>query len=125
VPTGVPVLKKFSATAPAPLGWWSSQSWRATVTPYGLQGRPQWNSPPRNWKAAMWPWASTKPLTGAVGLLPRTGVPVALTCTSGKAVQPVAGTSDQRASSTAEWPRRPVEVTVRPRLFETLLKLIR
>jgi hypothetical protein len=73
----------------------------------------------------MWVWASRKPRTGAVGLAPLSGVPLALTCTSGKAVQPVAGTSDQRVSTTVEWPRRPADVTVRPLPLDTFTKLSR
>ena len=63
----------------------------ATVTPYGLHGRPQWKRPPRNSKAPRWMWSSRKPRTRAVGLGPLNGVPVTFTSTSGKVAQPWAG----------------------------------
>jgi hypothetical protein len=65
---------------------------------------------------------SRKPRTGAVGLAPVNGVPVALTSISGKAVQPVAGTSFQRVSAPAECARRPPELTVSPLPSATLVK---
>src|SRR3954469_4522121 len=70
----------------------------------------------------MWVWASRKPRTRAVGEFPRSGGPDALTCTSGKAGQPVAGTSAQRASVAADVPSRPLAVTERPFPFEQLVK---
>src|ERR1700742_2803183 len=121
VATGVPADRKFSTTAAAPLGKWSGQSRSATVTPYGLQGRPQWKLPLRNSNAPRWMWSSRKPRTRAVGLDPLNGVPLTFSSISGKAAQPVAGTNAQRGAPEAfAWVRRLSAPTPRPLPLATL-----
>ena len=76
VPTGLPYESTFSPIAPAPAGSWSGQSTSALATPYGCHGRPQWTRPPRNSKAIMCMWASSRPRTSPNGVAPRVGSPL-------------------------------------------------
>jgi hypothetical protein len=66
-------------------------------------------------------WSSRKPRTCAVGLDPLNGWPVTLTWTSGKAAQPCAGTSVQRAAAVDPCARRPSELTTSCLPLDTLV----
>ncbi|WP_344844683.1 hypothetical protein [Nonomuraea dietziae] len=46
VPTGEPVLVKFSNQAASPFGWWSRQSSSARAAPAGSNGLPHSSLPP-------------------------------------------------------------------------------